>query len=499
MSIDPGQVPFWDGEDQSFGYAWNPTGTGGTNHFGSYVGLTNVSHGVGAYGAYGAGAHFFRTWQRTNIRGEEGDTIILSWDINFLSADYSGGWFNAALQFVTVNQIVADFPHNVHTEPQDVWLTHSITQVVTAAQAGTEIQIQLNGAGVWVDNVRLEVVQANKPANELIYNGSFELPFVDGYGQPYDPAVPDSIGYGGQPTFKLPGWNGEVNWGYAWNPTGSGGTNHWYNPAAPNPMCYVGLTNVSDGAGAYGAWGEIGHFFSTWQSTETFVEEGDTVIMSWDMNFLYADYGSNAWHDAHLQFVKWDTNGVPYAYPGHQIDIVFEEASGNVGPFDVWRSHSITQTVTAAQSGAMLQVHFEGAGMFIDNVSVLHISGKNYAGWIAGYGLAGPDAEPDYDFEPDGIINMDEYAFGGDPTNPDNPDTLLPASELSGATWTYVYRRRRDAAARNLVYDLSYTNNLMLPWADANVYETSAGDIDANFESVTNEIPAVDPEGFGST
>ena len=50
----PSNVPFWDGEEQSFGYVWNPTGSGGTNHFGLATGLTNVSHGAGAYGAQGS-------------------------------------------------------------------------------------------------------------------------------------------------------------------------------------------------------------------------------------------------------------------------------------------------------------------------------------------------------------------------------------------------------------------------------------------------------------
>ena len=92
----------------------------------------------------------------STIRAEEGDTVILTWDINFLSADYSGGWFNAALQFVGEDQVVLDFQHNVHTEPQDVWLTHSITQVVTAAQADSLLQVHFEGSGMWIDNVSLK-------------------------------------------------------------------------------------------------------------------------------------------------------------------------------------------------------------------------------------------------------------------------------------------------------------------------------------------------------
>ncbi len=484
----PSFVPGWDGEE-NWGYVWNPTGSAGTNHFGNYVGLTNVSHGAGAYGAAGGSGHFFRIWQLTNIRAEEGDTVILSWDINFLSADYSGGWFNAALQFVGEDQWVANFPYGTHGEPQDTWLTHSITQVVTAGEAGMPIQIQLNGAGVWVDDVRLEVIQASQPAEELLYNGSFELPFTDGYGRFYHPGTNNSQAYMSQHNGHfIPAWEvdvGGTDWGYVWNPTGSGGTNHW--------NAYVGLTNVSDGAGAAGAWGTPGHLLNTWQNTQTAVVGGDTVIFSWDMIFLSADYGANAWLNSHLQFVKWDTNGVPYAYEGSQIDI-----ANNNTPFDVWRTHSITQIVTAAQSGAILQVHVQGSGAFIDNVSLkLFKTGGSYEGWISGYGLTGADADPDYDFEPDGVANFLEYAFGGDPTNPD-ATAIQPTYEFTAGTAEYVYRRRLDAATRGLDYDLFLnTNGLVLGSWDhlGSTFETN-GVIDANFESVTNTIPVTGSQGF---
>jgi len=485
--IQAAHVPGWDGEVDN-GYVWNPSGTGGTNHWGTYVGLTNLSHGSGAYGAWGDGLHYFRTWQLTNIRAEEGDTVIFSWDINFLSADYSGGWFNGTLQFIDLDpglfpleyQINAEFPHNLHGEPLDVWLTHSITQVVTAAQAGSRIQVQLNGAGAWVDNVRLEVDRLNHPADELLYNESFELPFTDGYAQVYDPAVPNSKAYMSFVNGNyIPAWSvtpGE-DWGYVWNPTGSGGTNHWND--------YVGLTTVSDGNGAAGSWGFSAHVLNTWQNTQEIVLGGDTVIFSWDMNFLSADYGVNAWLVATLQFVgNYAETKVNYNHGGFPDPLPLPAQ-------DVWLTHSVTQVVEAAQSGSTVQVHFQASGTWIDNVSLKVIRTGNYEGWIASYGVTGSDTNRTADIEPDGLDNLLEYALGGNPTT-DDAAAIRPISDLDATTWGYIYRRRRDAATRGLDYGLFLnTNNLVFGSWDfiGDTYETGTAIIDGNVEAVSNEIP----------
>lgn len=458
--------------DYGVGYVWNPQGTGGTNHYGTYVGLTNAATGNGCYGSFGQTGAGLSMLQNIRTTAQEGDTVILSWDMNFLSADYSGGWFIMNLQFIGAtppdDQTQMVFPYATHTEPQDVWNHYSITQTVNSAQADRVIQIHMLGAGAWVDNVALQIL---RPDDDLIANGSFEQPFSGGYGTTFD-GTPGAYAYGGFggsltiPAF-CPHWSSEGDWGYAWNPAGQGGTNHWGT--------YVGLTNVTDGVAAYGAWGSVAHRLDLTQYTGEAVEEGDKLIFSWDVNFLSADYGSNAYFYAYLQFVGVEQ--IEYAFPSNNV------------PYDTWRHYSYTQNVTSAQSGAGVQIALQGAGVFIDNVSLKLVKGNTYAGWIESYSLTGPQADPEYDFEPDGINNMFEYAFGGDPTNPDAA-AIRPASDVSGSTWTYIYRRRTDAAVRGLVYDLSYTNNLVMPWADANIYETGTGDTgNPDFEFVTNQIP----------
>ena len=47
--------------------------------------------------------------------------------------------------------------------------------------------------------------------------------------------------------------------------------------------------------------------------------------------------------------------------------------------------------------------------------------------WIAGFGLTGADAAPEVDLEPDGLTNLQEYAHGTDPTQPDAASGMTPS------------------------------------------------------------------------
>ncbi len=142
-------APSWSA-DLDWGYVWNPDATG-INHWDDYVGLTDVSDGVAAYGAWGTGGHQFITHQSVGS-ALEGDTLTLTFDSNTLSADYgSQAWFRGKIQFVGGS----DIPISYVNTPQDVWTEQSLEVVVSASDAGKEIQVHLSGAGVWVDNVKL--------------------------------------------------------------------------------------------------------------------------------------------------------------------------------------------------------------------------------------------------------------------------------------------------------------------------------------------------------
>ena len=86
--------------------------------------------------------------------------------------------------------------------------------------------------------------------------------------------------------------------------------------------------------------------------------------------------------------------------------------------------------------------------------------------------------------------NLLEYALGGNPTNHDSGAKLptFGTGSEDGTNWfNYVYRRRLDAAARGLTYEVLATENLVSNlWNGTSEFDKRP--IDAEFESVTNRV-----------
>jgi len=98
---------------------------------------------------------------------------------------------------------------------------------------------------------------------------------------------------------------------------------------------------------------------------------------------------------------------------------------------------------------------------------------------------------PDADSDSDGVDNFAEYAFGGNP-NVDDAAAISPSARfIDSDTWEYVYKRRLDATADTLAYDLLYKLDLLDPdWmASGGIWETNTGAFNAEAETVTNHIP----------
>ena len=144
------------------------------------------------------------------------------------------------------------------------------------------------------------------------------------------------------------------------------------------------------------------------------------------------------------------------------------------------------------------------AGVYYDDLVLSLYVRPTYEAWASSKGLvAGVNDGREYDAENggigDGMVNLLEYAFGGDPLAVDAA-TYLPAYsgpvDVGGTNYmSYVYRRRSDAGIRGLVYDLQFKTDLVLSpdWtstlglAEAGIDDTT----DPDFDRVTNSIPTV--------
>jgi hypothetical protein len=114
---------------------------------------------------------------------------------------------------------------------------------------------------------------------------------------------------------------------------------------------------------------------------------------------------------------------------------------------------------------------------------------NTFADWAVPYALNAAVTNYQNDTDGDGLDNLTEYALGGNPTNGTFSAGNLPAFRQGGIE--YVYRRRQDAAARQLSYSVELSRDLRSPaWGTNGIVETGSGVIDADFESVTNRITA---------
>ncbi|VGO16360.1 hypothetical protein PDESU_04951 [Pontiella desulfatans] len=114
-----------------------------------------------------------------------------------------------------------------------------------------------------------------------------------------------------------------------------------------------------------------------------------------------------------------------------------------------------------------------------------------YGDWLGEYTAGGQTAledNPDLDT----LNNLQEYAFGGGPDNPNDPADIFPAYSITNsADFEFIYRRRKDAEARGLSYWVEAGTNLLSDtWTTNGVQETGVGAVDADFESVTNLLDA---------
>lgn len=150
----------------------------------------------------------------------------------------------------------------------------------------------------------------------LLVNGSFEQTFTDNIGQTLNATINDSFAYGGfagAGAFML-GWNGDVQYGQAWNPTGTGGI----NPFGIHTL----IKRAPDGNVVYGA-NVTGHFFGIYQNiTLNGGEAADGkkgYKLTFDVN-LSNSIITTPWLRAGIQFIDAAT-GVATKYMVGGVDI----------------------------------------------------------------------------------------------------------------------------------------------------------------------------------
>ena len=112
--------------------------------------------------------------------------------------------------------------------------------------------------------------------------------------------------------------------------------------------------------------------------------------------------------------------------------------------------------------------------------------------------------DEDGDDDSDGIVNLLEYAFGGDPTSavrilPGTSIPLLPTYNISESSLDYSFIRRTDYEERAITYAITSSTNLdAASWSDASplVTQTTVTPINTEFEKITLTLTIPDGNIF---
>lgn len=120
----------------------------------------------------------------------------------------------------------------------------------------------------------------------------------------------------------------------------------------------------------------------------------------------------------------------------------------------------------------------------------LSITGSAWLAWQSGFGLSGPDAAANFDFDKDGQVNLAEYALGGSPILSDSA-AIAPVSEkITGKSRITAIVRITDSALTAVVETNTDLSNPGI-WTTSGVQKilpTSQTGVAPGFERMVFEI-----------
>jgi hypothetical protein len=172
---------------------------------------------------------------------------------------------------------------------------------------------------------------------------------------------------------------------------------------------------------------------------------------------------------------------------------VLEGPDGGNAVFDQPDGSAVPTRATFSEEGyhrLRLSV-FDGEVTTVDDMQLSTSDGPSFGGWIGGYfDLDAGERVPGSNSDTDPFDQFYEYATGGNPMADDDPSVLLPSTAMEDDNgsdfFEFKYRRRRDYAARNLVYEVQFSDTLASDnWDSAEGAIVAVDPIDANFEHVT--------------
>ncbi len=142
-----------------------------------------------------------------------------------------------------------------------------------------------------------------------------------------------------------------------------------------------------------------------------------------------------------------------------------------------------------AGDGARFTIYAAEQGF---GAELVEIAASGYDLWAADYPTLTGGQQDDDDL--DGLVNLYEYALGGDPTN-GFVDGEIPVLNTVPGALNYIHAQRSDDAS--LSYYLELTGDLVFPaWTNSGYTVLGTYVTGGTFNYVTNQIPTTDPKKF---
>ena len=153
-------------------------------------------------------------------------------------------------------------------------------------------------------------------------------------------------------------------------------------------------------------------------------------------------------------------------------------------------------TATTAITGMPATIHYNGISgtVSVDTASspqrllLKVVSSSPYVIWGNGtFAKAFTDKDPAHDPDGDGQTNLQEFAFGLDPTTGSSVNPIT--RQLDKTTGVFKYARTKDSG---LIYKVYYSTNLSAWTLDASATQSPAAAV-AGVETVTVTLAAAAP------
>lgn len=217
--------------------------------------------------------------------------------------------------------------------------------------------------------------------------------------------------------------------------------------------------------------------------------EWHLVVAAWDGNTGQL----RAWHDG--VFDGGTTTGVDANPTGHQrTRIGADAASGSPSSFfdgQIAEIRIYNTSMIELDDSKRLAIEDELLAKYFGAVTPLDL----YNTWAGAYNLSNEFAAMESDPDGDLLINLGEYAFGGDPNNPADlgHGSFGEMVLAGGSNWLeFVYPKRLDADFRGLEYlSEAATDLIITDWSTNGVSTVGTGVLDSEFLSVTSRVSTV--------